>query len=150
MNTKAAPFGSLIARKEYVQLDSLFFRTLKQSFSVCAAGSLVAWCGAIYLNWAHLRIANRILDPTSLGILLLSTMLNNIVFAQALYLRAHKQEKFLVNSVLGAVLVGCSTYFIGRVYGALGMVTGTLLVGLLITPACTYTFFKYRRLWHAK
>jgi len=151
MNTKAAPFGSLIARKEYAQLDRLFFRTLKQSFSVCMAGSIVAWCIALYLNWAHLRIANRILNPTSLGILLISTMLNNVIFAQALYLRAHKQEKFLLNSILGAILVGCSTYFLGRTYGALGMVTGALLVGLLMgLPLGTYTFFKYRRLWHAQ
>jgi hypothetical protein len=151
MNTKAAPFGSLIARKQYVQLDSLFFRTLKQSFSVCMAGSLVAWCAAIYLNWDHLQVASRILNPISLGILLINTMLNNIVFAQALYLRAHKQEKFLLNSVLGAVLVGCSTFFLGRTYGAIGMVTGTLLVGLLVgLPLGTYTFLKYRRLWHAR
>lgn len=151
MNTKAAPFGSLIARKEYLHLDRLFFRTLKQSFSVCMAGSVIAWCAAIYLNWVHLRFANRILDPMSLGILLINTMLNNIVFAQALYLRAHKQEKFLLNSVLGAVLVGCSTFFLGRTYGAIGMVTGTLLVGLLMgLPLGTYTFFKYRRLWHAQ
>ncbi|HYK37955.1 hypothetical protein [Alloacidobacterium sp.] len=151
MNTKAAPFGSMIARKEYAQLDHVFFRTLTQSFTVCAVGSALAWGIAIYLNWAHLRIANRILSPSSLGILLIGTMLNNIVFAQALYLRAHKQEKFLLNSVLGAVLVGCSTYFLGRAYGAFGMVTGTLMVGLLMgLPLGTYTFFKYRRLWHAQ
>jgi len=150
MNTKAAPFGSMIARKEYVQLDHLFFQTLKQSFAVCMMGSLVAWCAAIYLNWEHLRLAHRILDPTALGLLLLNTMLNNIIFAQALYLRAHKQEKFLSLSVIGAVLIGCSTYFLGRTYGAMGMVTGTLLIGLVMGPLCTYTFFKYRRLWHAK
>ena len=150
MNTKAAPFGFLIARKEYVQLDHLFIRTLKQSFLVCTVGCLLAVCGAIYLNWAHLRLANRVLDPTSLAILLVSTMLNNIVFALAIYLRAHKQEKLLLYSVLGAILVGCSTYFLGRTYGALGMVTGTLLSGLLITPLCALTFLKYRRLWHAR
>jgi hypothetical protein len=150
MYTKAAPFGSLIARKEYFQLDHLFFRTLKQSISVCVAASLVAWCAVIYLNWAHLRFADRILDPTSLGILLVNAMLTNLVSGLAIYLRAHKKEKLLLYSVLGATLVGCSTYFLGRTYGARGMVTGTLLSGLLITPLCALTFVKYRRLWHAE
>lgn len=150
INTKAAPFGTMIARKEYSKLDNLFFLALKQASLVCAIGALVVWIGAFYLNWAHFSAANRLLDPLSLGILLLTTLLNVVVFAEALYLRAHKQEKFLLNSVLGAVLVGCSTYFLGRSYGALGIVTGSLLIGVILgLPLSTYTFVKYRKIWHA-
>ena len=36
INTKAAPFGAMIARREfYAKLDHLFFRWVKQSFAVC-------------------------------------------------------------------------------------------------------------------
>jgi O-antigen/teichoic acid export membrane protein len=150
INTKAAPFGTMIARKEYSKLDHFFFLALKQSFAVCTVGGLVVWFGAIYLNWAHFSVAHRLLDPVSLGILLLATSLNVVVFAEALYLRAHKQEKFLLNSVLGAILVGCSTYFLGRNYGAFGIVTGSLLIGVILgLPLGTYTFVKYRKIWHA-
>jgi hypothetical protein len=151
INTKAAPFGSLIARREFAKLDSIFFRAVRQSFSVCTTGAVVAWCVDWYLNVAHPRLAHRVLDPVSLGILLLTAMLSNLINAEALYLRAHKQEKFLLNSVLGAILVGCSTYFLGKRFGAFGMVTGSLMVGVLMGfPLGTYTFFKYRRLWHAQ
>ncbi len=150
ISTKAAPFGGLIARKEYSALDTLFFRALGQSLAVCAVGSLLAWAGTEYMNWAHIRFAHRLLSPTSFGLLLLATILNVAVSSEALYLRAHKQEKFLLNSVLGAILVGASTYFLGRAYGALGVVTGSLLVGLMMgLPLGTYTFVKYRRMWHA-
>jgi O-antigen/teichoic acid export membrane protein len=150
INTKAAPFGTMIARKEYSKLDHHFFLALKQSFAVCVLGGLVVWFGAIYLNWAHFSVAHRLLDPVSLGMLLLATSLNVIVFAEALYLRAHKQEKFLLNSVLGAILVGCSTYFLGRNYGALGIVSGSLVIGVILgLPLGTYTFVKYRKIWHA-
>jgi O-antigen/teichoic acid export membrane protein len=150
INTKAAPIGMMIARKEYSKLDHLFFLALKQSFAVCAVGGLLVWLGVIYLNWAHFSFAQRLLDPISLGILLLTTLLNVIVFAEALYLRAHKQEKFLLNSMLGAILVGSSTYFLGRNYGAFGIVTGSLVIGIAIgLPWSTYTFIKYRRIWHA-
>lgn len=150
VNTKAAPFGTLIARKEYAKLDQLFFQSVKQSFTVCAIGAVAVWIGVVYLNWAHLPFAHRVLDPLSLGILLLIAPLNVVIFAEATYLRAHKQEKFLLPSVLGAILVGSSTYFLGRSYGALGVVVGSLLVGLLMgLPLGTYTFLKYRRIWHA-
>jgi O-antigen/teichoic acid export membrane protein len=150
INTKAAPFGAMIARKEYVQLDRIFFQAVRQAFIVCVMGVLALWLGVVYLNWAHLPFAHRILDPTTLGILLLTAPINVIVFAEATYLRAHKQEKFLINSVLGAVLIGSSTYLLGKTYGAFGVVIGSVLVGLfMILPLGTYTFQKYRRLWHA-
>ena len=150
INTKAAPFGSMIARKEYSALDGLFFRAVRQSLAVCVLGAIVICAADFYLNRAHIAFAHRLLDPLSLGLLLLVIILNIMVFAQALYLRAHKQEKFLLNSVLGALLTALSAYFLGKHWGALGMVSGNLAIGLLIgLPLGTYTFIKYRRLWHA-
>jgi O-antigen/teichoic acid export membrane protein len=150
INTKAAPFGAMIARREYAKLDHLFFQSIKQSFAVCVAGAITVWIAVIYLNWAHISLAHRVLDPLSLGILLLTAPLNVIVFAEATYLRAHKQEKFLLNSVLGGIMVGSSTYFLGKSYGAIGVVIGSLLIGLVFgLPYATYVFLKYRRIWHA-
>ena len=149
INTKAAPFGGLVARKEYSALDSLFFRASRQSLAVLTAGAIAVWFGDVYLNWAHIRFAQRLLSPTALAILLLASILDTVVFAEALYLRAHKQEKFLLNSVLGALLVGAATFFLGRSYGAIGVVSGSLLIGLVMgLPLGTYTFLKYRRAWH--
>jgi O-antigen/teichoic acid export membrane protein len=149
INTKAAPFGGMIARKEYSALDTLFFRAFRQSAAVFIAGACIVWAAVVYLNWAHLRFAQRLLSPISLGLLFLVALINVLIFAEALYLRAHKQEKFLLNSLLGAVLTVCSTYFLGKQYGAFGMVCGTLMIGLFMgLPLGTYTFIKYRRIWH--
>jgi hypothetical protein len=150
INTKAAPFGGMIARKEYSALDTLFFRTLRQSLAICSAEALLGWAAVVYLNWAHIRFAQRLLSPTSLGILFIGTILTVLVFAEALYLRAHKQEKFMLPSVLGAILTACSTYFLGKYYGAFGMVSGNLIIGLFFgLPLGTYIFLRYRRIWHA-
>jgi hypothetical protein len=150
VNTKSAPFGTMIAHKDYAQLDTTFFQALKQSFSVFVAGALIVWLGTTYMSWAHIRFGQRILNPASLGILLLASSVNVITNSEAIYLRAHKQEKFLLISIVGALLIGASTYFLGREYGALGMVTGYFSVGLLVgLPVGTYIFIKYRKLWHA-
>jgi O-antigen/teichoic acid export membrane protein len=149
INTKAAPFGTLVARKQYVQLDHLFFRAVAQSLAVCVTGILTVWLVVLYLNHAGLPFAHRLLDPLSLAILFATVPITVFTFAQALYLRSHKQEKFLLNSVLAAILVGASTFYMGRIYGARGMATGSLLIGLLVgLPLGTHMFVKYRRIWH--
>ena len=134
VNTKAAPFGAMIARKEYIKLDHIFFRTLTQSLVVCVLGALVVWNSVLYLNLEQSRFAHRVLGPLPFGMLLLAIIVNHIVTSEAIYLRAHKQEKFLLNSVLGALFMLFSSYVFGRKFGAIGMVSGylggTTLIGL--------------------
>jgi hypothetical protein len=150
LNTKSAPFGAMVARKEYARMDEIFSRALKQSVAVFLAGAVCVCLGAVFLNAGHLRFAARLLTPLCLAGLLLATLVNVVVFGEALYLRAHKQEKFLLNSVLGAVLVATSTVLLGRHYGAEGIVAGNLAIALgMGLPLGTYMFVKYRRLWHA-
>jgi O-antigen/teichoic acid export membrane protein len=91
------------------------------------------------------------LRPLPFCFLLLAVTCNQFVAAEALYLRAHKQEKFLINSIVGAIFMGASTYFLGRYYGAIGVTAGYLTSAIFIGLGLgTRTFLKYRRLWHAK
>jgi O-antigen/teichoic acid export membrane protein len=149
VSTKSAPFGTLIARKEYRRLDQTFFQALRQAFAVSLAGALTAWLGCIYLNLQHFSFAQRLLDPFALGILLLYMIVNVIIFSEAYYLRAHKQEVFFVNSVVGAAAVTICTLIFGRRYGAVGIVFSTCLLNFGGLVWATYKFRKYRRLWHA-
>lgn len=149
ISTKSAPFGTMIARKEYVQLDRVFFAALKHSITVCLAGALTVWLGCVYLNIDHSRFAQRLLSPLPFGLLLVAMTINVAVFAEALYLRAHKQEKFLSASILTAILMGLSTYFIGKQFGAVGMVVSYAIINLIVGLGYgTYLFLKYRRIWH--
>jgi O-antigen/teichoic acid export membrane protein len=150
VSTKAAPFGTLIARKDYQQLDRTFFQALRQSSVVSIAGALVAWTGCIYLNVRHFRFAHRLLDPVLLGILLLYMVANVIILSEAYYLRAHKHEVFFINSVVGAVAVTACTFLFVRPFGAAGIVVSTCLLNFFSLVWATYKFRKYRRLWHAR
>jgi hypothetical protein len=149
VSTKSAPFGTFIARKEYRQLDQTFFRALWQSTAVSVAGALAAWLGTIFLNAQNIRFAYRLLDPSSIAMLMLLMVTNVIIFAQAFYLRAHKQEVFFVNSVVGAMTVTAFTLFFGKYYGAKGIVASCCFGNILGLVWATYKFRKYRRLWHA-
>lgn len=150
ISTKAAPFGNLIARKQFAILDKTFFRALLQAVMVCLAGACVMYAGSLYLNWKRIAFAHRLLGPSLLALLLLGAVLDTIVFAEALYVRAHKHEKFLHISVLNAVLMAGSTLICGKYVGVNGIVIGALAIGIFSgLPLGTYTFLKYRRIWHS-
>lgn len=148
VSTKSAPFGALIAGKKYHELDQTFSRALFQSFAVAIAGALAGWLGCVYVNFHHFRFAQRLLPPTPLGILMIYMVVNIIIFAQAYYLRAHKQEVFFLNSLVGAVAVALSTVIVGRHYGAAGIVITCCILNFGGLIWATYKFRKYRSLWH--
>ena len=159
MNTKAAPFGRLIARKEYDALDRSFFRALWQStlaavIACVTVWSVVTWLGAHGVRAHGVLLANRLLGPLPLAMLFFGTVGNIVVFGEALYLRAHKEEKFMINSIAGAVYIAPLAYVLGRwgsphggAWGiAAAYAVGTLFIGL---GYGTYTFLRWRRIWHA-
>jgi O-antigen/teichoic acid export membrane protein len=148
VSTKAAPFGGLIAKRDFSQLDRLFSAAARQAVGVCVVGSLAVWLGCVYLNARHYKFAQRLLAPSLLAMMLVGAIVNIVVFAQAYYLRAHKEEKFLLNSVVGAIAVGTSTFLLGRRYGAAGMVIGNFVLNFGGLAWATQVFVKYRRIWH--
>lgn len=149
INTKAAPFGQMIARKQYAQLDQIFLRTLIQAVCLCAFGCAIVFLANVYLYYHHFPFAKRLLPPLPFGLLLCTPVITQIVASEALYLRAHKQEKFLWNSVIGAACITISSIYLGKHYGALGINAGYLVIALTIgLGGGTWTFMKYRRLWH--
>lgn len=159
MNTKAAPFGRMIARREYDVLDRTFFRALWQSTLAAVVGcgavwSVLTWLGVHDVRLHGVLLSSRLLAPVPLAMLFFGTVGNIVVFAEALYLRAHKQEKFMINSIAGAVYIAPLAYVLGRWQnphgGAWGIAAayalGTLVIGL---GYGTYTFLRWRRIWHA-
>ena len=150
MNTKAAPFGQLIALRRFGELDRRFRQALTQSAAVNIFGALAVLAGALLLAHRGYPLAGRLLAPLPLAMLLAGSIGNNIVSAEAMYLRAHKQEKFMLNSIVGALYTAPMVWLLGRSHGAAGIaagyLAGTLVIGLGFG---TYTFQKYRRLWHA-
>ena len=150
MNTKAAPFGQLIARRRFSELDSQFRRALGQATTINVVGACCVFAGALLLAAYRMPLATRLLAPLPLAMLLAGSVGNNIVSAEAMYLRAHKQEKFMVNSIVGALYTVPMVWLLGASFGSLGIAGGYLLGTIVIGLGFgSYTFLKYRRLWHA-
>lgn len=150
VSTKAVPFGGLIAKREFEKLDRLFFPSLWQSVSLMVLGGSAFWVISTYLYGIGHPLSRRLLEPLPLGLLIASSVVNVIIYVEAVYLRSHKREPFLVLSLLIGVLVGLSTYFLGKRFGATGMMGGYFVVNLVLGFGVgTWIFIQKRREWHA-
>ncbi|HEY1804601.1 MAG TPA: hypothetical protein VGG45_08970 [Terracidiphilus sp.] len=145
-STKATPFGQWIARGEFDRLDRSYFRTLRQSVVVLAV--LVGLCMAGILGAQHLfpKLAARMVSPPLFALLLLTSVSTLILQGQAIYLRAHKREPFLVQSFIVAVFTLAGIYLLVPRWGLSGSVmtyfTCTGFIGLALA---TIVFQKWRR-----
>ena len=149
MNTKAAPFGRLVALRDFPELDRRFFRALIQSTGLGAFGAVAAWFLAVALAHHSTKYAGRFLSPLGLAFMLFGFVANTVVSSMANYLRAHKQEKFMLNSILGALYCVPMAWILGHRYGGVGIAAGYAFGSLTIGLGYgTYTFLKWRRIWH--
>ena len=148
VTTKVSPFGILIARRDFAALDHLFFPCLWQSWILVTVASALVWGVGAWLYAAHLPISTRFLPPLPLALLAASAVINHGVFAEAAYLRAHKQEPFFLSSLGFAVLIAFSGLLLARPFGASGMLLGYLVACALNLVLSTYIFQRKRREWH--
>jgi len=149
LTTKTPQFGMLVSQRKLAELDGLFRRSLQRALCVSALAAGVAWGLVFALNALQHPLAARLLPPLPMATLLLATLINVIVMAEAIYLRAFKREPFLLVSLLSAVLVAAWTLSIGRIFGALGMMLGYLLISATVGLGCgTWIFISRRRAWH--
>lgn len=148
MGTKAPQFGTLVAKKDYAKLDQLFKLTLSRSlFVMSALGTML--CTANYLLYVEkIGFASRFLEPLPFALLMLATTLNYVTYAQSAYLRAHKQEPFLLISLISAGLIAAITLFLGKEYGAMGIMSGYLAVCSIVGLGWgSSIFYSKRREW---
>jgi hypothetical protein len=151
MNTKASPFGTLIARRRFDELDRVFFRTMKQSVGLLVMTSCAVFGAFLASTYLVPKLAGRVLPPWALALLLITAVMNHIGFCEAVYLRAHKAEPFLVSGLVLSILMGTGTYFLAK-YGSVSAVVVWYFVtlGILSPVIATSIFQQKRKLWHAK
>ena len=146
--TKVPRLAFHAAMNAYREMDSLFRQATVSSLAVACAGAAVFFAGLLVTRKLDLEIATRFLPPLETALLLAAIVLQQLRFAMASYLRAHKQEPLVFLSVLEALVAIPVFTFLGRSFGAIGMVLGFLgLTTLTLVPAI-FTFEHCRNLWH--
>jgi len=148
IQTRSPEFGKLIALKYWQGLDTTFNQILKQAMVVCLILSVVALT-VIATFQSYTTIGTRFLPVTQVAILLISVCGQVIINGLAIYMRAHKQEPMLILSIIGSLLVGTSTYFLGIKFSSMGMAVGYCLITMFYGIPSTYILWqKFRIQYH--
>jgi uncharacterized membrane protein len=149
MSTKASPFGSMVARREFAQLDKLFFRTCWQSTILLVIGDIAFLAVLLIAGHRFPSLTARVVPLWAFALMMFTMLTSHIAFCQALYLRSHKQEPFLGITVISAILVGITNFVLARLWGVNAVVVGNFVLSLVYgLPAGTYIFMTKRREWH--
>lgn len=153
INTKIPLYSSLIARKEFVQLDTIFNRTLKQELLVCFSLLVSFFFFLWFLHFTRLSIggsvlSNRFLSFVPTLLMAIPVLLQQFINSWATYLRCHKEEPFLVYSVVAGVVSCLSTFYIGRLFGLYGITIGYCMISVLSLPWGYYIYRTKKQEWH--
>lgn len=145
-STKATPFGQMIARGRFEEVDQIFFRTLRQSGLILLLISVSCELAVMWFQDVFPRLAHRMVSPLVFLFLLLTMMSNFLIQSMAIYLRCFKREPFLWLYLTTATLSLTLVFLTAARWGALGAAVSywcsTGIVGLI---AAMLIFRRSRR-----
>lgn len=153
INTKVPKMSSLIAQKEYCVLDNLFEKTKRQMMFVGTL-CLVLFIVIIYyiqesnITFLGIEIANRFLPIIPLCLMAWATWTMFPINCWATYLRCHKKEPLLLNSIVVGLLCCLSTVILGNLYGLYGMTIGFALLRFVSLTWIYIVYKKKKNEWH--
>jgi O-antigen/teichoic acid export membrane protein len=149
ITTKIPLLSSLISKKDHRQLNAIFNTTVKQLFFINLIAVVFFIIIILVLYQFNVEFVTRFLGVTPLVLLSITIVVNQLIFSWATYLRCHKQEPFLINSVVIGLLCAFSTIVFGRIYGLIGIVLGYAFINVFIGLPWAYNIFKIKkRLWY--
>ena len=151
MNARAPGFGALVARRDYATLDRSFSFALSRSLAVILLLG-IALCAADYLlHRMQFPLAARLLAPAPFAQIIAATICTYVTYAQSTYLRAHKEEPLMYQSMASAALTSLLTLWLGKLFGVNGIVFAYLAVSATVGLGLgSLIFSTKRRQWRGQ
>ena len=146
VSTKTTSFGSMIARKQFQELERSFRRAAGQSIVAFAGIAIFSIAAVALLPAVAPRLAQRMVSAWLFAALVLGAAAGHMSQCMATLIRCFKQEPFLVQSLLVAastlMLAAISLPRLGNAGAALSYLFATGAVGL---PLSLLIFVRTRR-----
>ncbi len=148
LGPRVPQFGMMVAQKRYAEMDRLFWRLMLIVTVITLSGAIVVWLLVLGLNHYNYFLAQRLLSPLPTALFLSAAIIQAASLPMSIYMRAHKKEPLLFLSVLGGILIGLSTWLLGKHYSALGMAVGYLAIYTMIFPMIVFVWQRCKKAWH--
>jgi O-antigen/teichoic acid export membrane protein len=150
MYTITPKINMLISQKKWEELNKL-----SRKRTLYSLGSYLLMIGALSFFlvlfgrfWIIPKITSRFLPLISLMTLFFCYFVQLLVSCWALYLRAHKQEPYVVPSVASAAWTALATFFAGKYLSPSLFFLGFLSGYIWGTPVCYCIYRRCKRKWH--
>ena len=88
------------------------------------------------------NLSGRFLPIWEIIILSISIVGQLLINNWAMYLRAHKKEPMMFLSIIGAFLIGLSTFVLGYFFSSMGMIIGFVTITIFYGVPATYILLK--------
>ncbi|SMG16804.1 lipopolysaccharide biosynthesis protein [Fibrobacter sp. UWB13] len=153
INTKVPRLSGFIAQKDYKNLDLLFGKTMKQMMLI-GTSCLIAFIVVIYaiqkmdFMLFGIHIGDRFLPILPLSLMAWAIWTMFPINCWATYLRCHKKEPLLLNSVVVGILCCISTITFGNLYGVYGITIAFALLRFVSLTWINYIYRHKKREWH--
>lgn len=150
-STKIPIYSELIANKNYDKLDNLFNITFLKSTFVNFLAHLFLIIILLFVfeyNFFGLVFSDRVIEFTPFMFLIIAFFMNHVLGSIAIYLRCHKKEPLLLNSITYGFLSSLSTVYFGSIYGVEGITLSYAIISIFITLWGIIIFFQKKKLWH--
>ena len=100
------------------------------------------------INFLGMRIGDRFLPIIPLCLMAWSSWTMVPISPWATYLRCHKKEPLLLNSVVMGILCCLSTIIFGKIYGLYGITIGFASLRIISLSWIYYTYKTKKKEWH--
>ena len=154
-NTKVPAYSGYIELKQYKDLDRLFNLTTKQMMFVSFSLNMLLVIFLVIVGRFDIVIlgvdfASRVLPIPMFLTMAIAIYLNQLIYSWATYLRCHKEEPFLVLSIVEGILCLLSTVALGNLYGLTGIVIGYCLIIITQSIWAYNVYIHKKRQWHGE
>lgn len=146
-------FGMLAARQDWREMDRVFFRLTAISWAFYLLG-VIGLCAGVWglnvLPWTLTqRLASRMLALEPTAVFAVAFLLLHWPRCLTVYVRAHKQDPFLMAGIVSHGLIALLVVALGCAQGPIGAAWGLLAVVATVNlPWWTQIWNRCRRDWH--
>lgn len=140
-------YNMAVEKREWEKMDNLLKRNIAYSAVVYVIG-LSALSFTRYIPPMARIIWTKMMPLESMLLLGIAYLFAMMVYAMATYLRAHKQEPFMIVSILSGIISAILTYAMTIYIGLEYIFVGLFISEIVVLPIGIYIFLEFRQKWH--
>ncbi len=146
ITAKTPTFAMHIALNQRVELNSLFIKLVSRCIYVNISLSIIFMAALQFVGFYYPEITNRFPPLLGMIIMAIANLANTLIFSMAAYIRAHKVEPLLSNSVFtafGVVLAVLIFVDSGLIFT---IAAYSFVIIFLSLPWCLFVFIRFWRM----